>query len=79
MMKYIVFSVLFTTLLSASSRIKTEFKCIDNKLFIQSIVMQEYAGQNDWRPISVSLTQVLSQWGSALSVTDCKTHDVKLK
>lgn len=78
-MKLILLLSLLTSFLSASTRIKTEFKCIDNKLFIQSIVMQEYAGHNDWRPISISLTQIFSQWGSALSVTDCKTHQALLK
>ena len=76
-MKYLVFTILLTSYSFASSRIETKFECIDNKLFVKTIVYEET--QYGTHIVSASLVQMLSQWGSSLAVTDCKTHDVKLK
>lgn len=72
-MKLILLLSLLTSLLSASSRIEHKKVCIDNKLFVQTSVMSEFNGHNDWRPISASLTQVFEQWGSALAIVTCKS------
>ena len=77
MMKYLALTVLLTVSALASSRIENKFECIDNKLFVKTIVYEET--QYGTHVVSASLVQILSQWGSSLAVTDCKTHEVKLK
>lgn len=76
MIKYLLL-LLLVSQLPASSRIETVFKCIDNKLFLQTVAY-DGAGHGT-HVVSASLVQAFSQWGSALAVTDCKTHDVKVK
>lgn len=76
MIKYLSL-LLLVSQLSAASRIETVFKCIDNKLFVQTVAY-DGAGHGT-HVVSASLVQVFSQWGSAIAVTDCKTHDAKLR
>lgn len=76
-MKYLALAVLLTASVSASSRIENKFECIDNKLFVKTIVYEET--KYGTHVVSASLVQILSQWGSSLAVTNCKTHEVKLK